>query len=148
MKKSPIALAFFALLFAGWMVYLGTQALRKANPIVISRAQLAVSRYEVEVDLQEIPRNKEQVKLTVRNVLYAAENPKPGTQIVVTNLDQTQGFAGSGAYLLPLVKEGDQYQVAGYPLDPGFPAFQPLPKPRIYPFTADVKHQHEQIRAH
>ncbi len=64
----------------------------------------------------------------------------------MTNLGDTQGYAGPGAYLLPLVKHGDKYEVAGYPVDPGYSPDKRL-KPRIYPLTEEVRQQHRQIRS-
>ncbi len=148
MKKSPLALAIAALLFVGWMIFLGTQALRKSNPVVVSRAQLMVSQYEVEVDLESPPTGPEPQKVKVLSVLYKSDDSPPSGEITVTNLGDTQGFTGPGAYLLPLVKHGDRYEVAGYPDDPGFVPDPKKPlKPRIYPLTDEVRRQHRQIRS-
>jgi hypothetical protein len=145
MKKSPIVLAVAALLFIGWMIFLGTQALRKSKPVVVSRAQLLASQYEVEVDLPAPPTDGEKVK--VLTVAYQSDSSPPGGEITVTNLGHTQGYAGPGAYLLPLVRHGDKYEIAGYPADPGYPALLEAPKPRIYPLTEEVRRQHRQIRS-
>lgn len=146
MKKSPLVLALAALLFIGWMIFLGSQALRKSKPVVVSRAQLLVSQYEVEVDLQSPP--SEAAKLQVVSVLYKADDSPPSGEITVTNLGQTEGYAGPGAYLLPLVRHGNTYEVPGYPDDPGFVPDPKKPlKPRIYPLTDEVRRQHRQIRS-
>lgn len=146
MKKSPLVLAIAALLFVGWMIFLGTQALRKSNPVVVSRAQLMVSQYEVEVDLESAPSGSAPQTVKVLSVLYKSDDSPPSGQITVTNLGDTQGYAGPGAYLLPLVKHGDKYEVAGYPVDPGYSPDKRL-KPRIYPLTEEVRQQHRQIRS-
>lgn len=147
MKKSPIALAIAALIFVGWMIFLGTLAIRKSKPVVVSRSQLLVSQYEVEVDLQSAPAGREPAKVKVVSVLYSASDSPPSGEITVTNLGQTQGFVGPGAYMLPLVKHGDRYEVASYPPDPGYPVAHEPPKPRIYPLTEEVRQQHRQIRS-
>jgi hypothetical protein len=147
MKKNPIALAIAALAFVGWMIFLGFEARQKSNPVVVSRAQLLVSQFEVEVDLEAEPKEPQPAEVTVRDVLYSAEEPKPKGVIAVTNLNRTQGYVGPGAYLLPLVRHGNQFEVAGYPPDPGLPAFHEPPKPRIYPLTSNVRQQYQQIRS-
>ena len=55
MKKSPVVLALAIVLFAGWLTWLGVQALGVKKPVVVSRAQLAVSQFDVEADLEQNP---------------------------------------------------------------------------------------------
>ncbi len=147
MKKNPVVLAITVLLFFGWMTVLGYEALRKSKPIVVSRAQMMLSQYEVEVDLESPPTAAKPEKVKISRVLYKADEKPPSGEITIANLGQTQGYAGPGAYLIPLVRNGAKYEVAGYPLDPGYPLSKDPPKPRIYPLTEEVRQQHRQIRS-
>jgi hypothetical protein len=83
----------------------------------------------------------------ISGVLYQADDQPPSGEITIVNLGQTQGYAGPGAYLIPLVRNGNKYEVAGYPLDPGYPLSKDPPKRRIYPLTEEVRQQHRQIRS-
>jgi hypothetical protein len=149
MKKSPVALAVAVLLFAGWVTWLGIQAVRDRQPLVVSRAQLAVSQYDVEVDLSANPDGTLPMGVKVQRVRWAADDKKPavGDEITVINLPKTQGFQGNGAYLLPLVQykgREKEFEVAGQPLDPGsLPRERP---PRIYPAAPGVLKQWDEIR--
>jgi hypothetical protein len=151
MKKSPVALAVAVMLFVGWLTWLGIQALRDRNPIVVSRAQLAVSQYDVEADLQANPDGSLPLGVKVAGVRWAADGQKPAErdEITVVNLNATQGFRGNGKYLLPLVRykgREKEFEVAGLPLDPGYPPLKEPPKPRIYPVTPGVLKQWDEIR--
>src|SRR5262245_58020814 len=148
MKKSPVALAVAVLLFAGWLTWLGIQALRDRRPTVVSRAQLAVSEYDVEVDLAANPDGSLPMGVKVQRVRWpvASKEPPVGEEIAVVNLDKTQGYQGPGTYLLPLVRRGKDYAIAGLPLDPGYPPLHEPPKPRIYPATPGVLKQWDEIR--
>ena len=146
MKKSPIALAVSLVLFVGWISYLGVTALRNRRPVVVSAAQLLVSDYDVEADLEAEDDGKPREQVQVRKVLFSGDDNKPAGAIKVSNLRGVEGFGGPGAYLVPLVRKGEQYEVAGQPLDPGFPFFRELPKPRIYPLTDEVRRQHHRLR--
>ncbi len=152
MRKSPVELAVAVLLFVGWLTWLGIQAVRDRRPLVVSRAQLAVSQYDVEVDLAANPDGSLPLGVKVQRVRWASDDraPPAGEEIAVANLPQTQGYQGPGTYLLPLVRRGKDYAVAGLPLDPGYaPPHEPLhepPKPRIYPAAPGVMKQWDEIR--
>jgi hypothetical protein len=142
-KKSPIALVAAAVLFGAWITYLGVQAARKANPVVVSRAQLLAAQYDIEadLDLQAAP-----ATVKVRSVLYAADGAPPlPEEITIVNFAEVDGYTGPGAYLLPLVRNPKQgYDVARIGLDPGFPMDRP--PPRMYPLSAEVRLQQQQAR--
>src|SRR4051812_4729368 len=106
MKKSPVALAVAVLLFAGWLTWLGIKAVRDSRPIVVSRAQLAVSQYDVEADLVANPDGTLPLGVRVARVRWAADDRKPpqDEEITVVNLAKAQGYRGKGSYLLPLVR--------------------------------------------
>jgi hypothetical protein len=143
MKRSPIALIITLVLFVVWISWLGMQAIRYANPIVVSRAQLLEAQYNVVVELSAEADGKPSPNVQVKSVLgHPADGPAPGQSIQVQNLSKAQGFTGNGMYALPLVKRGSDYFVADMPLDPGFTpsTTNPIP-PRIYPWTRDVERQ-------
>ena len=147
MRKSPVALAVAVLLFGGWLTWLGYRAWRDRQPVVVSRAQLALSQYDVEVKLSKNPDGTLPAGVTVERVRWAADDKKPAEkdQIRVSNLPQAQGYQGDGMYLLPLVRRGDEYELAGLPFDPGYPHREP-PQPRIYPETPEVLKQWDEVR--
>ena len=151
MKKSPVALAIAVLLFVGWLTWLGIKAVRDRHALVVSRAQLAISQYDVEVDLEANPDGSLPQGVRVVRVRWAADDRKPtqGEEITVVNIDKTQGYQGQGTYLLPLVRykgRDKEFEVAGLPLDPGYPPLHEPPKPRIYPATPGVLKQWDEIR--
>jgi len=154
MKKSPVALGVAGLLFVGWLTFLGYQAVRDRHPVVVSRAQLAVSQYDIEADLEANPGKDNTLPLSVRvkAVRWEIDNKGPtvGDEITILNLDKVQGYQGKkpkgNVYVIPLVKKGKDYEVAGLPMDPGYPQVKEPPKPRIY-YLPDVEKQVEQIVA-
>jgi len=142
MKKNPIVLAIAVTLFAGWLTWLGVQALGAKKPIVVSRAQLATSQYDVEVDLSDGPLPE---RVVVRRVRWSVDDRPPSGEIRVLNLAGAEGFTGPGTYLVPLLRKGPDYAVAHFPRDPGDP--RPVaPSPRIYPATAEVLAQWDEAR--
>ena len=146
MKKSPLVLAIAVLLFGGWLAYLGVTALSNKKPVVVSRVQLALSQYDVEVDLtaraEGLPKH-----VTVKRVIWAVDANKPVGEINVPNLPSAQGYVGPGIYVLSLIRDGQDFRLAGIPsnLDPASPTRDPLP-PRIYPNSSEVMRQWDQIR--
>jgi hypothetical protein len=148
MKRNPVALAVALLLFGGWVAYLGIQALRERRPVVVSRAQLALSQFDVDADLAPGPDGQLPLRVTVKNVRWAASPDKPTGEIAVANLRKTQGYSGPGTYRLPLVRNDGEYDVAGIPgapADPGY-ARNDVPLPRIYPLAPAVERQWDEVR--
>ena len=146
MKKSPVVLAVTAFLFVAWMAYLGVQAWRyRTPPVVVSRAQLLVAKYDVVAALRAKTDGKPESEVTVTAVLYAGDTagPKVGDTIKVGNFGECDGFAGPGPYVLPLFFFDGQWRVAGLPFDPGRAND---PRPRIYPDTAAVRKQFADLR--
>jgi hypothetical protein len=146
MKKSPLVLAVAVLLFGGWVTYLGVTALHNKQPTVVSRAQLALSQYDVEADLSAGPQGLSK-QVSVKSVRWAADGMKPSGEITVWNLPSAQGYLGPGTYLLPLIRQGREYELAGVPnkLDPTRQTDATIP-PRIYPDSPEVWRQWDQIR--
>ncbi len=155
-----------ALLFVGWLGYLGYLVATRpqtadGRPLVLSGPQLLVSELDV------IARVDDPAKpVLVQKVLYPPKEKqiRPGDMIRVSNLGQcrpltrdpgqkpTSDWTAPGEYLLPLQRwtENGQmhYQVTPTPASPGYPSprnHQPGP-PRIYPATPGALAQYEQIR--
>ncbi len=144
MKRSSVALlALAAGLFAVWIVYLAYLAVTTSHPVVLSRPQFAIAKLWLvaQIDGLDSP-------VTVREVVYAAPPvrataPKAGTTIQVKNLaDCKDGWAGPGAYILPLGGEQSGYWVAPIPESPGYRASAP----RIYPATPETRAQLSELR--
>ncbi|MCX7700106.1 MAG: hypothetical protein N2039_04455 [Gemmataceae bacterium] len=143
MRRDRVALAVALALFSGWLTWLGWQALRVKRPVVVSAAQLAVAQYDVECDLSSEPLPSE---IEVRSVGWSSDGAVPSGRIRVENLRDSRGYAGPGTYLVPLVRRGETYRVAGLPDDPGGRPRPEAEHPRIYPLTAAVRRQWEHLR--
>jgi hypothetical protein len=147
-----------AVLFVGWIGYLGYQVLTRprlpdggaffARPLVVSHPQVLVSQVDV---IAEVPNTGGTV--TVREVLWPADAPlKEGDEIQVANLEECKAdaqsrldFFGPGKYLLPLRsvdRDRKRYEVAHVPPSPGYSLGGP---PRLYPATPAALAQYEQI---
>ncbi len=145
MKKRPEALLLFALLFAGWMAYLGSQVWKyRRPPVIVSRAQLLMAKYDVVAELAAAA-GKPAFDATVNEVLYAEDDgaPKKESSIKVWNIADCVGYEGPRTYVLPLTVQAGEYRVAGLPFDPGRISDV---KPRIYPATDEVKKQFHELR--
>lgn len=84
-----------AVLFFGWLCWLGYLAAYKTRPVVVSRSQaMAATRFvvgEVRIEPDTGALSKE---VTVKQDLHPVGDPMPGT-IRVTNLEQAE-IAGGG----------------------------------------------------
>jgi len=157
-----------ALLFGGWIAYLGylvaTRPLTpEGRPLVLSRSQLLVSDLDVvaQVDDPGLP-------VKVEEVLYPPEEEQKlkGQVLKVINLDdchplplpaQHQGpgeppdWTGPGRYLLPLrhsAEAKEAYEVAPTPPTAGYPPRGVqglLGPPRIYFATNQALAQYHQV---
>jgi hypothetical protein len=163
-----------ALLFVGWLGYLGYLVATRpltvddfrqrfwdgGQPLVLSRPQLLVSDLDVIAHVDDPTK-----PVVVREVLYPAGEQKvlPGNSITVANLGDCRpppreagqpapaDWTGPGDYLLPLLRwtEGGEtrYKVAPTPPSPGYPpqrGLEPGP-PRIYPDKPQTRAQYSQI---
>jgi hypothetical protein len=141
MRRNPVLLAVSALLFAGWLTWLGVQALKHAQPVVVSRAQLLSAKYLV------VAKVGEGGSVHVNEVWRSPERPalRPGDTPKVADLETAVGYQGPGEYLLPLAAgANDQYAVPLPPVSPGYN--KPLPEHRrIYPWTPEVQRQLESM---
>ena len=138
MKKLRLIAA--ALLFVGWMSWLGYAALSKSREPVVSRAQTAGAQVAVVATLSgdESPKSA-----TVTEPLSAGA-PGVGTPLDVVNLDNLQGYSGPGEYLLLLEKQGDRYRVVGQQRSPGYD-LAGTGKAHIYRWSEDVKAQAKKV---
>jgi len=165
MKRSISGLLISITLFAAWLGFLAVQARQfRFPPVIVSRAQLLAAQYDVIADLALDDEGRFPKRLTVKEVLFAADpaGPESGQTLEVVNLDDCVGFTGAGTYILPLARSGHAYRVPDRlasqprddsPLDPGAaprsPDGRPLPfiPPSIYPLAGDVRRQFQEIRA-
>jgi len=135
-------------LFAAWIGYLGYLALPgTTSREVLSRPQFLVATVDViaQVDDKEgFPAAEVQVDEVVWPKEQGPELAGKAT-ITVVNLDRCTGWTGPGAYILPLVRRGNVYEVAFVPRSPGFEG-PPRQDCRIYAATALNRRQLEEIR--
>jgi len=150
MILARLKLVAAALVFAGWLTWLGIAVARKGTVQPVSRAQLAAATYLVVADVKAGDDGQPLPTVAVREVLQAPAGDRPGGEIEVEKLRSAVTplpVAGEsrtpppGEYLIPLVRtERGTYRVAGLPASPGYPAVSPE-RPRVYPWTADVRAQ-------
>ncbi|HBI42969.1 MAG TPA: hypothetical protein DDY78_08940 [Planctomycetales bacterium] len=150
MKPAAWRLVITAVLFAGWIGYLGYLVAATRNSIVLSRPQFLVSGLDV------IATRKGDDSFLVDEVLYPADKNEEwrGKTIVVRNLKACQIFYSdrSGGvpvpadedrkYLLPLdIEEGANARVVPTPPSPGYKTGPP----RIYPFDTAVLNEYRTV---
>jgi hypothetical protein len=138
MRVSPrIRLIVAAVLFLGWMAWLGYAALTKSRGPVVSRAQAAAATDAVEVRIRPGAPGEPEVVEIVRPLKGGLAK---GAKVEVLNLGEAEGFDGEGDYLLLLVKDrhSDLYRVVGQQRSPGY---ETTGKPRVYPWSPDVEEQ-------
>ncbi|QJX01045.1 hypothetical protein [Frigoriglobus tundricola] len=172
--RGKIFLAVTAVLFVGWLSWLGYTALNKSRGPVVSRAQAAAASVAVraKLDLAEADRESMLVRpaviggqqvtvlkgqaekpayvVTVVEKLHA-NGPEAGTKIGVTNLPACHGFSEPGEYLLLLNKDDGAtldghpvYTVVGQQRSPGAD-LDGVGPPVIYPWNADVEKQVQRV---
>lgn len=138
-----------ALLFAGWIGWIGYLALTTTRPIVLSRPQFLMSEFDVVAQLRGDAKHPEP-NIVIDEVLWSTNAAaKPASEkLDVVNLPlltKDDGWQGAGVYIVPLVKEDSDYRVPAIPLSPGFSERQS--RPRIYLRTPETIEQVRQIRA-
>lgn len=138
--KTTLILA--ALLFFGWLGWLGSLALRTAHPVVLARPQFLISELDVVAQVGSREGGKP-IEVQVEEVHWpeSARGTWQGKPLTITNLADCVGWQGPGLYILPLVRSGDKFQVAPLPRSPGFEGRRPL----IYPATSETRGQLDQI---
>lgn len=152
-RRSPLLLAVSALLFAGWVGWLGYLALTTSRPEVLSRPQFLGSHLDVIAELTGTT-EAAAATVTVKEVLWHAQEvdpvPKEDDRIEVVNLPRVSaadGWTGPGLYLLPLTKDPAApggFRVAPVLHSPGLSRGHD--RPRIYHATRPVREQYKSVR--
>jgi hypothetical protein len=139
MRAARWRLAIAAALFFGWISWLAYLAFTTTRPVVLSRPQFMISTWEVIAQVSS-KSGKPDPEVTVAEVYSSAPGSEKltGRNLTVANLPACDGWQGPGSYILPLVNEGDAYQVPTLPLSPGYIPSRTGERPRIYPATADT----------
>src|SRR5262245_38596581 len=127
MTFAKLRLIVAALLFFGWLGWLGYAVSRKGTVQIVSRAQLTAATHwvvaELKVGSDGLPIEKVTVKEVIRGDKITGEIEVRRLASALTPLP-VAGESRSpppGDYLLPLVKVGDGvYRVAGSPRSPGY----------------------------
>ena len=150
MSFARVKLAAAALLFFGWLGWLGLAVWSKGTVQIVSRAQLTAATHLVVAEVSAGPDGQPLPRVTVTDVLLAPDGDRPSGELDVEKLPAAvtplpAGGASrtppAGTYLIPLVRtDAGRFRVAGLPASPGYPAAYP-DRPRIYPWTADVQAQ-------
>ena len=136
MSGGKLRLAAAALLFVGWLGYLGYAAVSKSRAPIVSRAQAAGAQVAVVATMggDDAPKSA-----TVTEPL-SANAPGVGTALDVVNFDNVTGWAGAGEYLLLLEKQGERFRVVGQQRSPGYD-IGGSGKSHIYRWSDDVRAQ-------
>jgi hypothetical protein len=159
MKPAAGRLLLTAVLFAGWLCYLGYLVWTRprvpttggelsglhGQPLVLSRPQFLVSSLDVVARVDEDGKG-----VKVVEVLYPADKP-PVHQGEVISVEDFAGphtppeWSGPGEYLLPLLRlnpnDKKHYRVTPIPSSPGYARAEP----RIYPATPEALAQYRKI---
>lgn len=149
MTFARIRLAIALAAFFGWMGWLAYAVSQKGTVQIVSKAQLLAADTLVVATVTTDASGRAVETVTVAKVLkHPAGQPAPTGLIRVLKLDVCVvpiAINGSrdvvaGEYFLPLVKDGENYRVAGLPRSPGLEA-RTLDRPIVYPWTPDVMTQ-------
>lgn len=135
------------LLFVGWVGWLAYLALTVTRPIVLSRPQFLAAQLDVLATVRAGADGKPETAVKVERLLWPADAAEKRDEIRVINLatiPRADGWVGPGSYLLPLVKDGDDYRVPAIPYSPGLSSSHS--RPRVYPATPETLAQERQIR--
>src|SRR5262249_33164991 len=152
MSSSRLRLVLAASAFIAWIAWLAYQAF-SANwpavfdkPVILSQPQLLVSTLDIIADVTaDDSRPENEVKVVEVFWPPRARPQLADRSLIVTNLSQVtraEGWTGPGRYILPLIADGPNYQVAAIPRAPGFDRSGGYP---IYRDTPQTRHQLEEI---
>jgi hypothetical protein len=151
-RRRPLLLLVSALLFAGWMAWLGYLALTTTRPEVLSRPQFLASQLDI---IAEVDGDAEHPKatVTVKQVLWKAGEvqnpPAPKATLDIVNLPHVypaDGWTGPGEYLLALTFDPltSTYRIAPVLHSPGLSRSHD--RPRVYHATEPVLEQYHEMR--
>lgn len=174
-KNGRAPLLFAAVLFVGWMSWLGYTALTKSQAPVVSRAQAAgattavvaeltageegrtlmMLRQTDRVEVVELKEKADRPAVVVKVVESLKGGPEKGAQVAVIGLPECTGYAGPGTYLLLLTEDKNAiienkptYKLVGAQRSPGAD-FGETGSLRVYPWTdktsADLRKQVEKL---
>jgi hypothetical protein len=175
MKLAAGRLLLTAVLFLGWLGYLGYLVICRPHtpggllgafegrPLTLSRPQFLVSTFDVVAEVS----GEKGEKVVVKEVLFPKSKApvKPGDEIHVDNIDRCRplsdplakvtnpppDYSGPGDYLLPLqpldADGAHRFEVVPTPPSPGFPTSQGVNPgpPRLYPATPQMRAEYDQI---
>jgi hypothetical protein len=142
MSLARLRLVVAAVVFVGWMSWLGYAVTQRGTVPLVSRAQVAGATQLVVATVEKGPDGLPLATATVTEVLRG--NVAPGA-IEVLNLPSArppgvESFPETGTYLLPLTGDAKPFRVAGLPRSPGYENAS-SERPAIYPWTDDVRKQ-------
>src|SRR5262245_1750020 len=146
MNNARIRLVVTAVLFLGWIGWLAYLAATTTRPVVLSRPQFLVSTLDV---IAQVEGDHPALTVTVVEVHWPpGQEDWKGKVITVINLPACEGWHGPDTYILPLVKDGERFQVASLPTTPGYGSSAGAlpPRERIYPLTAETRRQLDSIQ--
>ena len=147
MTRARALLALAAVLFLGWLVWLGVAVYQARwapdTTPVVSRAQLTAATHlfvaDVTIGDDGLPQNTAQVVEVIRG-----DGVTAGQIVTVRNLHNARPPGAkefrSGPYLLAVVGEGGNFAVAGLPRSPGYEATAPSVLV-IYPWSDGMRAQ-------
>jgi hypothetical protein len=125
MTQRRVFLIVAAVVFAGWLSWLGYLAAYKTNPVVVSRSQMMASTHfvlaEVKVDPETgLPQKEVAVKKDLRPAGVALSGTIRVENIKLGRVGGAKDFREPGLYLLPLTAAGkDVYTLTVQPRSPG-----------------------------
>jgi hypothetical protein len=146
-----------AVLFTGWMSYLGYAALTKSHAPTVSHIQFAAARDAVVGEVRSDEDGKPAIQVKVVQWLFQSRQ-NPAGEVSVLNLSEVKGYDGPGQYLLLLQPEQTlpprplqapepvSYLVVGQQRSPGND-LGGVGKPLVYRWTDDVRKQFELLDA-
>lgn len=174
-KYGQALLLVTAVLFVGWMSWLGYTALTKSQAPVVSRAQAAgattavvaelapgedgralmMLRQTDRVEVVELKEKADRPAVAAKVAEALKGGPEKGARIAVIGLPDCTGYTGPGTYLLLLTEDKNAivenkpaYRLVGAQRSPGAD-FGEIGAPRVYPWTdktsADLRKQVEKL---
>ena len=148
MSFARIRLFIAAMLFFGWLAWLGVAVSQKGTVQIISSAQLTAATHVVVGTVTLDASGRADPKVQIREVLRSLDADKIQGVITIERVDKCvtplpvngSRDLAAGDYLFLLIKDGSTFRVAGLPRSPGVEASMPE-RPIAYPWTDDVKAQ-------
>ena len=148
MSFARIRLYIAAMLFFGWLAWLGVAVSQKGTVQIISSAQLTAATHVVVGTVTLDASGRADPKVQIREVFRSLDADKIQGVITIERVDKCvtplpvngSRDLAAGDYLFLLIKDGSTFRVAGLPRSPGVEASMPE-RPIAYPWTDDVKAQ-------